>query len=77
MDEELKEEDKKIRRLRHMVDFALEYIRTQRIDHDQALQVVQGVRNFALRLFPGKEETFDIVYAPRFKRLLNTKFRRS
>ncbi len=77
MDEDLKEEDRKIRRLRHMVDFALEYIRTQKLDHDQALKVVQGVKDFALRLFPGKEEAFDIIYAPRFKRLLNAKFRRS
>jgi hypothetical protein len=39
--------------------------------------VVEGVKRFALGLFPDKEETFDIVYAPRFKRLLNEKFQRS
>lgn len=60
-----------------MVDFSLEYIRTQKLDHDQALLVVEGVKRFALGLFPDKEETFDIVYAPRFKRLLNEKFQRS
>ena len=60
-----------------MVDFTLEYIRTQRLSHDQALFVVEGVKRFALGLFPDKEETFDIVYAPRFKRLLNEKFQRS
>ena len=47
-----------------MVDFTLEYIRTQRLSHDQALLVVEGVKRFALGLFPDKEETFDIVYAP-------------
>ena len=77
MDENVAEENKKIRRLRFMVDFTLEYIRTQRLSHDQALLVVEGVKRFALGLFPDKEETFDIVYAPRFKRLLNEKFRRS
>lgn len=77
MDDDTKEEDKKIRRLRFMVDFTLEYIRTQRLTHDQAMLVVEGVKRFTLRLFPGKEETFDIVYAPRFKRLLNEKFQRS
>jgi len=30
-----------------------------------------------LKLFPGKEEAFDIIYAPRFKRVLNEKFQRS
>ncbi len=77
MDESAAEENKKIRRLRFMVDFTLEYIRTQRLSHDQAILVVEGVKRFALGLFPDKEETFDIVYAPRFKRLLNEKFRRS
>lgn len=75
--EDVREENKKIRRLRFMVDFSLEYIRTQRLNHDQAIMVVEGVKRFALGLFPGKEETFDIVYAPRFKRLLNEKFQRS
>jgi hypothetical protein len=77
MDDDLREEDRKVRRLRFMVDFSLEYIRTQRLTHDQALLVVERVKKFALELFPGKEETFDIVYAPRFKRLLNEKFQRS
>lgn len=77
MDDELREEDRRIRRLRRMVDFSLEFIRTQRLTHDQAILVVEGVRRFALDLFPGKEETFDIVYGPRYRRLLNEKFRRS
>jgi len=60
-----------------MVDFTLQYIGTQKLSHDQALLVVEGVKRFALSLFPDKEETFDIIYAPRFKRLLNEKFQRS
>ena len=80
-DDELKraitEENKKIRRLRFIVDFALQYIRTQEITHDEAMAIVEGVRKHALRLFPGKEEAFDIIYAPRFRRVLNKKFKRS
>jgi hypothetical protein len=38
---------------------------------------VEKVKRFTLELFPGKDETFDIVYAPRYKRLLNEKFQRS
>lgn len=77
MEDEVLEEEKKLRRLRFIVDFALEYIRTQNITHDEAISVVEGVKRHALKLFPGKEETFDIIYAPRFKRLLNEKFRRA
>ncbi len=77
MEDEVLEEEKKLRRLRFIVDFALEYIRTQNITHDEAITVVEGVKRHALKLFPGKEEAFDIIYAPRFKRLLNEKFRRA
>jgi hypothetical protein len=80
-DDELKqaisEENKKVRRLRFVVDFSLQYIRTQEMDHDQAIAIVEGVKKHALRLFPHKEEAFDIIYAPRFKRLLKEKFKRS
>ncbi len=80
-DDELKQaitdENKKVRRLRFIVDFALQYIRTQQISHDEAIGVIEGVKKHALRLFPDKEDAFDLIYAPRFKRLLNEKFRRS
>jgi hypothetical protein len=77
MDDDVREENRKIRRLRFMVDFSLQYIGSQKMDHDQALMVIEGVRRFSLNLFPGKEETFDIIYAPRFRRLLNEKYKRS
>jgi hypothetical protein len=77
MDDPLQEEEKKLRRLRFIVDFAIEYIRSQQLNHDEALRVVEGVRKHALKLFPGKEDAFDIIYAPRFKRVLNEKFQRS
>ena len=77
MDEELIEEEKKLRRLRFIVDFALEYVKTQNVTHDEALRVVEGVKKHALKLFPGKEKTFDLIYVPRFKRLLNEKYKRA
>ncbi|MCX5803411.1 MAG: hypothetical protein NTU69_07775 [Proteobacteria bacterium] len=77
MEDEILEEEKKLRRLRFIVDFALEYIRTQNITHNEALTVVEGVKKHALKLFPKKEEAFDIIYTPKFKRLLNEKFKRS
>ncbi len=76
-DKELIEEEKKLRRLRFVVDFALQYVSTQNITHDEALRVVEGVRKHALKLFPGKEETFDLIYVPRFRRVLNERFKRA
>jgi hypothetical protein len=75
MDDILNEE-RKMRRLRFVVDFALEFIRTQDIPQESAIGIIEGVRRQALKLFPGKEETFDLIYAPKFKRLLNEKYKR-
>ena len=77
MDNESLDEEKKLKRLRFIVDFALEFIRTQDINHDSAMSIVEGVKKQTLKLFPGKEDAFDIIYAPRFKRVLNEKFKRS
>ncbi|HOW53550.1 MAG TPA: hypothetical protein PLR60_02755 [Syntrophorhabdaceae bacterium] len=77
MEDKLLEEEKKLKRLRFVVDFALMFISTQDITHDHAMNIVDGVRKQALKLFPGKEETFDIIYAPRFKRVLNEKYKRN
>ena len=77
MDDPVQEEEKKLRRLRFIVDFAIEYLKSQQLNHDEAIRVVEGVRKHALKLFPGKEDAFDIIYAPRFKRVLNEKLQRS
>ncbi|HOP86254.1 MAG TPA: hypothetical protein PLM71_06950 [Syntrophorhabdaceae bacterium] len=77
MQDDILEEEKKLRKLRFIVDFALSYIKSQNISHDHAIMIVEGVKKKAMELFPGKEEAFDIIYAPRFKRVLNEKFKRS
>jgi hypothetical protein len=77
MADEIIEEEKKLRRLRFVVDFALHYITTQDISHDDAISIVEGVKRHALKVFPDKEETFDMIYLSRFKRLLNDKFKRA
>jgi hypothetical protein len=41
---------------------------------DEAHRIVQAVRQQAMKLFPGKEETFELLYTPRFRRLIAEKF---
>jgi hypothetical protein len=72
---EVEEEDRRVRTLRRLVDFSLAYIAQSNIPLDQAHAVVEGVKRHALRLFPDKEETFDLIYLPRFRRLLQEKYR--
>ena len=72
--QEIAEEDRKIRQLQRTVDLALFYIAAADIDREKAEKMVHLVRAKALDLFPDKAETFDLIYHPRFTRLLNERF---
>ncbi len=69
-DREIKEEGKKVRYLRFAVDLTLSLISRGELSEGDALELFHNVRRQALRLFPGKEETFDIIYGPRFRRVI-------
>jgi hypothetical protein len=71
---EIKEENKRIRHLRRLVDFSLALIAQSPMSPDEAQRIVQAVRQQAISLFPGKEETFELLYTPRFRRLIAEKF---
>ncbi len=77
-EQELKEEDRKIRHLRRMVDFTVMLIiGSPEMTAEEASRHVAALREFALKLFPGKEHVFDMVYGPRLRRVLNDKFHMS
>lgn len=71
---ETEEENRRIRHLRRLVDFSLLLIAQSPMSIEEAQRVVQGVRQHACHLFPGKEETFELLYTPRFRRLIAEKF---
>ncbi len=69
------EEERKIRRLRALADFTCSLLSQQEdITLEEGLRIIQGVKSFALMLFPDKEETFDLIYGARFLRILNERF---
>ena len=72
---EIEEENRRLRTLRLLVDFAMAYLAQTNLPLEEAQAVVEGVKKQALRLFPEKEETFDLIYLPRFRRLLEEKYR--
>lgn len=72
--EEIKQEDKKLRYLKLMVDFNMAVIAQTRMPIEEARKIVASVKEFAVRLFPEKEDVFDMVYRARFKRLINEKY---
>lgn len=73
--EAVQKENRKIRRLRTIVDLASSLLRQTDMPLQDAVRLVQAVRTQALLLFPGKEQAYDILYAPRFARILREKYR--
>ena len=71
----IEHENKMIRRLRFLVDLTFATI-VQDYDMtlEQAWHHVLALKGAAVWMFPGKEETFDLVYLPRFSRLLQERF---
>jgi hypothetical protein len=41
---------------------------------EEARDVVNHAKQTALQLFPDKEETFDLIYGSRFRRILAEKY---
>ena len=72
--EELLAEERNLRRLRRAMDIAASLLRQVDLSLEEAQDVVSHAKRTALQLFPDKEETFDIVYGPRFRRILVEKY---
>jgi hypothetical protein len=73
--EELREEERKLRQLRLVVGLTMSAISQTNVSFEEASQMVTATRRLALRLFPGKEHAFDLIYQPRLRRLLAERFR--
>ncbi len=65
------EEQARADRLRRTVDVACALLRQGHLSRDEAEALVADTRRRALALFPGKEDVFDLVLAPRFERIMD------
>jgi len=70
----VEEENRKIRYLRTMVDLGLAIIRQERLSRRDAEEIVESIRRSAMKMFPGKEATWEIVYASRFRRIIEERW---
>ena len=68
--EQIREEHRQIRYLRTIVDLAANVIMQSRLSRAEAERLVEAMRRQILVLFPGKEQAYDIIYRPRFERLI-------
>jgi hypothetical protein len=72
----IEHENKLIRRLRFLVELTFATIaQDQSLTLKQAWDHVHALKGAAVAMFPGKDETFDLLYLPRFSRLLAERFR--
>jgi len=71
---EIREESRKLRFLRYLVDFSIVSIQESDLTHEEALNLVEDVKRAACGLFPGKDETFELIYRPRFNRVIAERF---
>jgi hypothetical protein len=73
--EEIAEEARKVRRLQLMMDLVMNVIgQNDQMPVEEASELVASARRAALNLFPGKELAYDLIYRPRFQRLLHEKY---
>ncbi len=70
------EEQRRVRRLQMMMNMVMQVIAqdaTLTVDH--AAQMISDSRRAALAMLPGKELVYDLIWRPRFQRLMRERFR--
>lgn len=73
-EKEIREENRKVRFLRYLVDFSIMSIQQEDLSLEEALNMVEVVKRVACNLFPGKGETFELIYRRRFQRVFQERF---
>jgi hypothetical protein len=70
------EEQKLIRRMQMMMNMVMQVIAQDRsLSIEEASQMIADSRKAALSMFPGKELAYDLIWRPRFQRLMRERFR--
>jgi hypothetical protein len=70
------EEQRLLRRLQMMMNLVMQTIAQDgSLTIDEASQMIADSRKAALAMFPGKELAYDLIWRPRFQRLMRERFR--
>ena len=72
--QDIKEENRRIRFLRFLVDLSIQSIQENDLSLEEALGLVEEAKRAALNLFPGKELAFELIYRARFQRVIGERF---
>jgi hypothetical protein len=69
--EELADETRRVQKVRQIVDIATSLIMQSNMTRQDAESLVAVVRERILLLFPDGQQAFEVIYAPRFTRLID------
>ena len=70
------EEDRLIRRMQFMLGLVMQTIaQDSSLSVDDASQMIADSKKAALAMFPDKELAYEIIWRPRFQRLMRERFR--
>jgi hypothetical protein len=73
--EALREEEKRMRMLRFIVDVNQAVLMQQSdLTLREAFDILTNTKKAVLNLFPDKESVFELVYSPRFRRIIRDRF---
>jgi len=73
-EELLKKEEINIRHLGLIVDLAQAALMRSGLTMEESLGLIENTKRAALGLFPDKEFVYDLVYTPRFRRIIAGRF---
>jgi hypothetical protein len=75
MNEALREEEKKLRMLKFVVDLNMAVLMQQSdLTLREAFDIMKNTKQAAMNLFPDKEQVFELIYSPRFRRIIRDRF---
>ncbi len=75
MTDPIEEENRRIKRLRFIVDLAQAVLMQSEMSLQEALTLMENTKRAALMLFPDKEDVYDLIYTPRFRRIIAERFK--
>lgn len=68
--EEIRKENERMRLLKTIVDLTTAILEQGQVSREEAVDLVQATKRKVLQLFPDKEAVYDLVYKPRFEKIL-------
>jgi hypothetical protein len=71
---ELNDENRRMKKLRFLVDLTTAVLIQADLSVAEAVELVDDTRRAVLQLFPGKDDVYELIYAPRFRRILAERF---